>query len=75
MSSVFDLATSLAQAQAGHPSAMVDLCTAYGVSVQRYCYARLGSVEAAEDCTQEVFLRIWRSVLHKRTGNRGPAAA
>ncbi len=62
MSSVFDLATSLAQAQAGHPAAMADLYTAYGVSVQRYCYARLGSVEAAEDCTQEVFLRIWRSV-------------
>ncbi len=62
MSSVFDLATCLAQAQAGHPAAIADLYTAYGVSVQRYCAARLGSAEAAEDCTQEVFLRIWRAV-------------
>ncbi len=62
MSTIFDLATSLAQAQAGHPAAIAELYTAYGVLVQRYCAARLGSMEAAEDCTQEVFLRIWRSV-------------
>jgi RNA polymerase sigma-70 factor (ECF subfamily) len=62
MSSVFDLATSLAQAQAGQPTAIADLYTAYGVLVHRYCAARLGSAEAAEDCTQEVFLRIWRAV-------------
>ncbi len=62
MSNVFDLATCLAQAQAGHPTAIADLYTAYGLPVQRYCYARLGSVEAAEECTQEVFIRIWRSV-------------
>src|SRR3712207_2797229 len=60
MSTVFGLATSLAQA--GHPTAFADLYTAYGLPVQRYCAARRGSVEAAEECPQEVFIRIWRSV-------------
>ncbi len=62
MSTVLDLATILAQAQAGQPSAMAELYTRYGAPVQRYCYARLGRVEAAEDCTQEVFIRIWKHV-------------
>jgi RNA polymerase sigma-70 factor (ECF subfamily) len=62
MSTVLDLATILAQAQAGHPSAMAELYTRYGAPVQRYCYARLGRVEAAEDCTQEVLIGIWKHV-------------
>ena len=62
MSTVLDLATILAQAQAGHPSTMAELYTWYGAPVQRYCYARLGRVEAAEDCTQEVLIGIWKHV-------------
>jgi RNA polymerase sigma-70 factor (ECF subfamily) len=57
-----DLAATLAQAQAGHAAAITGLYLRYGPLVQRYCYARLGSMAAAEDCTQEVFIRIWRSV-------------
>ncbi len=59
---VFDLAAILRQAQAGQAAAITKLYMRYGQLVQRYCYARLGSVEAAEECTQDVFIRIWRSV-------------
>jgi RNA polymerase sigma-70 factor (ECF subfamily) len=62
MSTVLDLATILAQAQAGHPTAIAELYTQYGAPVQRYCYARLRSVEAAGECTQEIFIRVWKHI-------------
>ncbi len=62
MPTVFDLATTLAQAKAGQPTAIQTLYTEYGPRVQRYCYVRLRSVEAAEECTQEVFISIWKHV-------------
>ena len=57
-----NLSTTLAQARAGDRLAIHALYTQYGAAVQRYCYTRLGTVEAAEDCTQEVFIRVWKHV-------------
>jgi RNA polymerase sigma-70 factor (ECF subfamily) len=57
---VLDLAAILVQAQAGQAAAITELYMRYGPLVQRYCYVRLANVEAAKDCTQDVFIRIWR---------------
>jgi RNA polymerase sigma-70 factor (ECF subfamily) len=42
--------------------AIQELYTYYGAAVQRYCYARLGTLEAAQECTQDVFVRVWKHV-------------
>jgi RNA polymerase sigma-70 factor (ECF subfamily) len=59
---VLDLATILAQAQAGQAVVITALYMRYGRLVQHYCYVRLASVEAAEDCTQDVFVHILGSI-------------
>jgi RNA polymerase sigma-70 factor (ECF subfamily) len=59
---VLDLAALLVQAQASQAAAITQLYMRYGPLVRRYCYVRLASVEAAEDCTQDVFINIWRSI-------------
>ncbi len=62
IASLPNLPTILAQARAGDRLAIQALYAHYGAAVQRYCYARLGTQEAAEDCTQEVFVRVWKHV-------------
>ncbi len=57
-----DLSAILVQAQSGNPAAIRDLYDAYGAAVYRYCYVRLGDREVAQDCVQEVFVRIWKGV-------------
>lgn len=57
-----DLSAILAQAQHGSRATIRDLYDAYGAAVRRYCYVRLGDREGAEDCVQEVFLRMWMGV-------------
>ncbi len=57
-----NLPTILAQARAGDRLAIQTLYAHYGAAVLRYCYTRLGTQEAAEDCTQEVFVRVWKHV-------------
>ncbi len=57
-----DLHSIITNAQEGNPSAIQALYDIYGDPVGRYCYMRLNDIEAAQDCTQEVFLSIWKSV-------------
>ncbi len=54
----------IACAQAGHARAIHALYEAYADPVRRYCCARLGDFDAAQDCTQEVFLRLWQGIQH-----------
>ena len=57
-----DLRAILVQAQRGSRAAIRDLYDAYGAAVYRYCYVRLNDLEVAQDCVQEVFIRIWMGV-------------
>ncbi len=57
-----DLQSIIARARDGQPAAISELYTTYGEAVRRYCYVRLGDLEVAQDCVQEVFLRIWKGI-------------
>jgi len=57
-----DLQTIVACARDGQPAAIAELYALYGDAVRRYCYVRLNDLEVAQDCVQEVFLRIWRGI-------------
>lgn len=57
-----DLPSVIAHAQQGKPDAVDVLYTAYADPIRRYCYARLGDIEAAHDCVQEVFLKVWKAI-------------
>ena len=57
-----DLEFTIARARDGQPAAISELYALYGEAVRRYCYTRLGDLEVAQDCMQEVFLRIWKGV-------------
>ncbi len=56
--------------QRGEPGAMEDLIRATYAGVHRHCLSLLGDPADAADATQEVFLRVMRSVV----GFRGEAA-
>lgn len=56
--------------QRGEPGAMEDLIRATYAGVHRHCLSLLGDPSDAADATQEVFLRVMRSVV----GFRGEAA-
>jgi RNA polymerase sigma-70 factor (ECF subfamily) len=62
MPSSIDLPSVIARAREGDPQAIRELYDVYADSVRRYCYVRLGDVEAAQDCVQEVFMCIWKGV-------------
>jgi RNA polymerase sigma-70 factor, ECF subfamily len=62
MPSSIDLPSTIARAREGNSQAIRELYDAYADPVRRYCYARLGDVEAAQDCVQEVFVCIWKGV-------------
>ena len=57
-----ELRSVIACAQEGNPQAIQALYERYAEPVRRYCYVRLADIEAAQDCTQEVFLCIWKGV-------------
>lgn len=52
----------LGRARAGEAEAFADLCRAYSRRVFGLCRHLLGSAEAAEDATSEVFLRVQRAM-------------
>jgi len=62
MPSSIDLPSVIARAKEGQPQAIRELYDVYADSVRRYCYVRLGDLEAAQDCVQEVFVCIWKGV-------------
>jgi RNA polymerase sigma-70 factor, ECF subfamily len=57
-----DLPSAIARAREGNPHAIRELYDAYADPVRRYCYVRLGDIEAAHDCVQEVFVCIWKGI-------------
>ncbi len=66
-----EIAPELVRAvQRGEPGAMEDLIRATYAGVHHHCLSLLGDPADAADATQEVFLRVTRSVL----GFRGEAA-
>jgi RNA polymerase sigma-70 factor, ECF subfamily len=52
----------LVAAARADPRAFLPLYDRYYRAVYRFCYGRLGTVEAAEDATQDVFLRALRGL-------------
>jgi RNA polymerase sigma-70 factor (ECF subfamily) len=62
MSGNIDLPSVIAYAQQGKADAVHVLYRAYADPIRRYCYARLGDIEAAHDCVQEVFLKVWKAI-------------
>ncbi|WP_026369190.1 RNA polymerase sigma factor [Kallotenue papyrolyticum] len=57
-----DLPATIARAREGNPQAIHELYEVYAEPVRRYCYVRLGDLEAAQDCVQEVFVSVWRGI-------------
>jgi RNA polymerase sigma-70 factor, ECF subfamily len=57
-----DLARVIADAQAGDASAFTVLYSRYAGMILRYLYARTREQESAQDLTQEVFVRVLRSI-------------
>ncbi len=57
-----ELQSLVLRARAGQPAAIAELYAVYGDAVHRYCYARLNDRDAAHECVQDVFVRIWRGV-------------
>lgn len=64
-----DEATVIARAQAD-PRAFAPLYAGYLGPVYRFCYARLGSKEAAEDATSLVFARVLAALPRYRIEDR-----
>ncbi len=67
-----ELAACIAAIQAGDSQAMEELYLSYAEAIRRYCYVRLADAEAAQDCVQEIFVNVWRSI--KRFEYRGLAS-
>ena len=59
----------IAQAQKGNASVIAELYEHYRVSVFRYFYYRVGDIQAAEDLTQEVFVRLLRALGSYQVSN------
>lgn len=62
MPSTIDLPSAIARAREGNSHAIRELYDAYADPIRRYCYVRLGDIEAAHDCVQEVFVCIWKGI-------------
>jgi RNA polymerase sigma-70 factor (ECF subfamily) len=57
-----DLASIISRTRAGQSQAMSELYEAFAELLFRYCCARLNDREAAQDCVQEAFIRVWRGI-------------
>ena len=57
-----DLASIISRTRAGQSQAMSELYDAFAELLFRYCCARLNDREAAQDCVQEAFIRVWRGI-------------
>jgi RNA polymerase sigma-70 factor (ECF subfamily) len=57
-----ELPKIIARAQAGDPAAFAEIYARYASQVLRYLYARLREPEAAQDLTQEVFVRVLKGI-------------
>lgn len=64
----------LARARSGDRTALDALVVAYRPIVYRYCFARLGNREAAEDVTQETLLSLLETLPRCREDERPFAA-
>lgn len=64
--SEIDTTQLLNKAQNGDPEAYGELYEWYAPRVFRYLYAHLDNRQDAEDLTEEVFLRVWRSITSYR---------
>ncbi len=57
-----ELAAIVAAAGRGEANAMDTLYTVHADALRRYCYVRLRDAELADDCVQEIFVRVWSSL-------------
>lgn len=57
-----ELSTIVARAQAGDVAAFSEIYSRYASMILRYLYGRLREPEAAQDLTQEVFVRVLKSI-------------
>ena len=57
-----DLPTIIARAQAGDVAAFSEIYSRYAAVILRYLYGRLREPEAAQDMTQEVFVRVLKGI-------------
>jgi len=64
--SELDTTQLLNKAQRGDPQAYGELYEWYAPRVFRYLFAHLDNRQDAEDLTEEVFLRVWRSITSYR---------
>lgn len=62
MSTSIDLATVVERLQAGDAQAMHELYEHYADALWRYIQIRLSDAEAAHDCLQDVFFKVWKSM-------------
>lgn len=56
----------LAQARAGDAAAFAAIYEAYNVAIHNYAYRLLGSLEQADDVTQETFIKAYQSIASLR---------
>lgn len=69
-----DPKTLVARAKAGDMGAFEELYTLFYTPVFRYVYLRTKNKEEAEDLTQVVFLKIYKSISRFESGSSAPLA-
>lgn len=57
-----NLAAVIADARAGQSYAMQQLYEQYAQPIYRFCYKRLGDIEAAQDAMHDVWVQVWRTI-------------
>jgi RNA polymerase sigma-70 factor (ECF subfamily) len=57
-----DLQSVIERARMGRHAALDELYDGYAPAIHRYCAVRLGDSDAAQDCVQEVFIRVWQHI-------------
>ncbi|MBV9349189.1 MAG: RNA polymerase sigma factor [Patescibacteria group bacterium] len=74
MDSTADIRKVLQKAKKGDTEAFSLIYTDYYSPIYKYIYTRTGSKEQAEDLTQEVFLKAYRSIKSFRITDASPLA-